>query len=292
MGHLFTAVKLLVLAVLLVPCAQAAGLNSTNYVVYSKSGALYIVPKKIVLIIFSDVDIPIAFTPAVPAFRVETSTGALSAITLTASNLKNDASYSLVGYKVHQGDFNGDGNTDLFLQAPNASSDSYVLIPSLPMAESLSDLTRGDIFEVRISDQNVDGRADINIYRDGVYVRTLIASSTGDFIADDGDEGEDSKKASINICWNQFRAAMLANNRAEMEKSIHFSSMARFSNIFDELGNQIPQIAAQMGAMKPLEIRGNVATYLVEKQGDNGSLYIHTVTFVRTWDGSWKLLQL
>jgi hypothetical protein len=92
--------------------------------------------------------------------------------------------------------------------------------------------------------------------------------------------------------WDQFRTAMLANNKTEMKKSIHVSAVTRLSTVFDDLGSQLPQIAAQMGTTKPLEIREKTAIFLAEKQGDNGQTYIHAITFVRDPDGSWKLLQL
>jgi hypothetical protein len=195
MTRVSAVLKSLALMVLVSPCAYAGGLRSADYSVYIKNGAPFILPKDKILIIYHDINIPIKYTPDLPAFVINPLGGGLSPTTVKIRDITQDPSYVLSGYLLHEGDFNGDGQTDFFLQAPDASAASYVLIPSLPVAESLSDLTRRDIFEVRIADKNSDGRADINIYRDGAYVRTLVASSTGDFLLDNGTESEESKKA-------------------------------------------------------------------------------------------------
>ena len=283
---------LLSLIVLALPSAHAAGMKSSDYSVYSQNGLLYVLPKEKVLIIAFDITIPVVFTPAIPGYTIDPVTGVLTPTTLRARDVRQNPSFTLTGYILHEGDFNGDGNSDLLLQAANASTASFVLIPTLPHAESLSSLIRGDVYEVRIADKNSDGRADINIYRDGTYIRTLAASSTGDFVADNGVETPESKQVSIATRWNEFRAAMLTNNKAEMKKYIHASAMAPLSEVFDQLGTELSQIATQMGTSKPLEIREKTATFLLEKQGDNGQTYIHAITFIRESDGSWKLLQL
>ena len=118
----------------------------------------------------------------------------------------------------------------------------------------------------------------------------MLASASGLFT--DEQESDKEEILTIDITWSQFLAAMKTNNRSEMNTYIDVTAQTEFEEIFDALGADVVEIAEQIRAQKPFYVSGDVAVYLLEKQGDDGGTYIHTITFKRQSDGAWKLYQL
>ncbi|WP_020411137.1 hypothetical protein [Microbulbifer variabilis] len=282
-----------------------AEIQVSSYAVFERTKGsdkiLYIVPSESILILHDDIATPIIYYMDGPAFTgtlyANGSLGSLSKMaegtnTKTIEIMCASSGYVCKesAYKLFDGDFNGDGQNDILLQGKTDSS--IVLVVSktgiLLSSESLGSIIRGDLYDISIEDTNDDGRKDINIYKSGEYIRTLLAGDNGLFSEEDGSDDI----ATINTTWNLFLNAMLANDRLNMNKYIDVRSQEKFGQVFDVLGEEVAEVAAQVRTQKPYFISGDVAIFLLEKQGDDGGTYIHTVTYRRQSDGSWKLHQL
>ncbi|WP_444891192.1 FG-GAP repeat domain-containing protein [Microbulbifer sp. DLAB2-AA] len=282
-----------------------AEILASSYAVYERTKGsdkvLYVVPSESILILHGDIAIPIIYYEDGPAFTgtlyANGSLGSLSKMA-EGTNAKTIEKMCVSSgyvckestYKFFDGDFNGDGQKDLLLQGKTDSSIVLVVSKSgvLLSSESLGLIIRSDRYDISVEDTNGDGRKDINVYKSGEYIRTLLAGDDGLFSEENGSDDI----ATINTTWNLFLNAMLANDRNNMNKYIDVRSREKFGQVFDVLGEEVAEVAAQVRTQKPYFISGDVAIFLLEKQGDDGGTYIHTVTYRRQSDGSWKLHQL
>lgn len=192
--------------------------------------------------------------------------------------------------KLHIADFTANGKGDLLLQRLDESS--VVLVTgedgAMVSSESLGLDIRSDKYTVEISDQNNDNRDDIKVFLGGRYIETLLAGEGGKFSSGEND----NDLVTINATWTPFQSAILDNNRSNMESYIDSASLASYVNVFDALGHQVNEIAAQIGVQKPLYVSGDIAVFLIEKKTDDGTNSIHSVTYKRQSDGAWKVYQL
>lgn len=171
------------------PQAFALSYESGYYAVYERptSGGtlIYIVPKRSILIVASDINIPIAFMPNVPSlWAIVGYDGKITSTGLSAANVTADyvaaigatpSSYRLIG-----ADFTGDGSQDLLLLGSGAresvilsagSNDSPYKYYSFGTSLNGSQLS--------IADLNGDGRADILATAASGAQTSYLSSSLG-----------------------------------------------------------------------------------------------------------------
>jgi len=163
-------IALAALLLWLSPLSFALSYNANYYAVYEAPIAgggsyIYIVPKLSILIVASDVDIPVAFMPKVPGIRaILAADGSLGAFTTVNLTAKDMAAYNatLSSYKVFGGDFNADGQRDLLLQG-TGSRESIILTADANGNPSLYYNFKTQLSGAQISVRDVDGngRADV-----------------------------------------------------------------------------------------------------------------------------------
>lgn len=172
----------------------SAGFGADYYALYQKPGSggsytLYLVPKLSILIVASDVNIPIAFMPEVPSMNATlASNGTVGAFTLTSPRYTvNDMAAlgaTLSNYKLFGADFNGDGLQDLLLQGTGAR-ESLVFQSdangNLTKYYSFGTTLNSASVQVSVSDLDGNGRADVLALQNGVRTAYLSNSFVATF---------------------------------------------------------------------------------------------------------------
>lgn len=148
----------------------ALDLSSGYYAVYEKvtgSGrTLYIVPKLSILIVASEINIPIAFMPDVPGVTATIgSDGKFSVLSLNNYTANDMAALgaTLSSYRLFGADFTGDGQQDLLLQG-GGSLESAIITAGSGTPQLYyrfgTDLNSASV-QLVFDDYNRDGRMDI-----------------------------------------------------------------------------------------------------------------------------------
>jgi len=166
----------------------ALSYNANYYAVYeapaSGGGAvIYIVPKLSILIVASDVDIPIAFMPKVPGIQaLLASDGSLGNYTKVNYTAKDMAALgaTLSNYKLFGGDFNGDGQRDLLLQG--AGNRASVILTSDASGNpslyySFGTTLNSGAATLTVADVDGNGRSDVIVA--GAAPQTWLSNSNG-----------------------------------------------------------------------------------------------------------------
>lgn len=213
--------------------------NSNYYAVYeapASGGAktLYIVPKLSILIVASDIDIPIAFMPDVPALTtLLASNGTLGAFTHINKTANDMAVLGATAstYKLFGGDFDGDGQQDLLLQGVG-SNESVVIATNLSgnptTYYSFGTALNSAQVEVSVGDFDFNGRTDV--LAAGVSERTTYLSSSNGawFDTVDQEVGSTSLLGSIN---GSFRV----DERGEATYSVAILSVAGTAGVAPQI---------------------------------------------------------
>jgi len=175
----------------LAPKALASSYNANYYAVYEKpasggSTVIYLVPKLSILIVASDVDIPIAFMPDIPSMSaILAANNTLGAFTVTSTHYTANDMAALgataSSYKIFGADFNGDGQQDLLLQGAG-ERESVVIVADASgnpsTYYSFGKTLNSAQVQISVGDFDGNGRADVLASQNGVQT-TYLSSSDG-----------------------------------------------------------------------------------------------------------------
>ena len=176
---------------------------------YNDDGLQDIILKgKVIIIPMDGLIIPIVREGAVMQQNNDGSYTLLYPVSLSSINA---IELSTAEYNLFEGDFNGDGIKDFFLQAHGPDAASFILYgedsSGLPTLQNLKDVTsvavNSDAASIIISDINNDGRDDIIITNTGYgYQTALLGSEAGLQEGSDGEivgDGSDPASGPVNI---------------------------------------------------------------------------------------------
>lgn len=147
--------------------------------------------------------------------------------------------------------------------------------------------------------ENVDFGASNTQY--SAYSQTArdILTNNFNWVIDDDGEDENfashklkARKIAIENTWNNFVSAVVSG---DPETSLQYMTPGfseSFSALIDELGDEVAEVVNQVDAIAPYYSDTKHAIYLIKKTNDANKVSIHTMTFIASDDGSWKIKEM
>lgn len=156
-------------------------------------------------------------------------------------------------------------------------------------ATQVSALNIPSQYSIVLSDINNDGRADIEVFDGSQFIRAYIANPQG-YFSNPGDEDDsESKHITIERTWQRFKSAVSSGDHAASLNYLTPKFAGDFSNIIDVIGEEAGAVVDQIESIAPYYSDNKISVYLAKKRGDDGQIYIHTITFKASENGSWRI---